>query len=173
MGHAPFFYSLRFMQAGTLVARSAQLHELIEPAVKAVGFELWGLEYQTGGRTALLRVFIDGPEGVTVEDCARVSRQVSSVLDVDDPIRGEFTLEVSSPGLDRALYTLEHYRLYAGYPVKLRLRYPFEGQRRFSGVLGPVEKGEVSLIVGDEEYLLPFESIERANIAGEPAQGEA
>lgn len=138
-----------------------------------MGFELWGLEYQTGGRTALLRIFIDGPEGVTVEDCARVSRQVSSVLDVDDPIRGEFTLEVSSPGIDRPLYTPEQYQLYAGYPVKLRLRYAFEGQRRFSGVLGGIDDGEVSLIVGDEEYLLPFESIERANIAGEPAQGKA
>lgn len=157
----------------TLVARSAQLHELIEPAVRAVGFELWGLEYQTGGRTALLRIFIDGPEGVTVEDCARVSRQVSSVLDVDEPIRGEFTLEVSSPGIDRPLYTPEQYQLYTGYPVKLRLRYPFEGQRRFSGVLGGIVDDEVSLIVGDEEYLLPFESIERANIAGEPAQGKA
>ena len=138
-----------------------------------MGFELWGLEYQTGGRTALLRIFIDGPEGVTVEDCARVSRQVSSVLDVGDPIRGEFTLEVSSPGLDRPLYTPEQYQLYIGYPVKLRLRYPFEGQRRFSGVLGGIDDGEVSLIVGDEEYLLPFESIERANIAGEPAQDKA
>jgi ribosome maturation factor RimP len=155
------------------VAKSEQLQALIEPAVRAVGFELWGIEYQAGGRTALLRVFIDGPEGVSVEDCARVSRQVSSVLDVNDPIRGEFTLEVSSPGLERNLYTPEQYRQYTGYPVKLRLRFPFEGQRRFSGVLGGVADGEVSLIVGEEEYLLPFESIERANIAGEPAQGKA
>ncbi len=155
------------------MARSEQLHKLIEPAVRAVGFALWGIEYQVGGRAALLRVFIDGPEGVTVEDCARVSRQISSVLDVNDPIRGEFTLEVSSPGLDRSLYTPEQYQMYIGYPVKLRLRFPFEGQRRFSGVLGGIEDGEVSLIVGDEEYLLPFESIERANIAGEPAQDKA
>ncbi len=155
------------------MVRTAQLHALIEPAVRAVGFQLWGLEYKTGGKTALLQVFIDGPEGVSVEDCARVSRQVSSVLDVDEPIRGEFTLEVSSPGLDRNLYTPEQYQLYIGYPVKLRLRYPFEGQRRFSGVLGGVDDGEVSLIVGDEEYLLPLESIERANIVGQPAQGKA
>jgi ribosome maturation factor RimP len=149
-----------------------QLQQLIEPAVKAVGLQLWGLEYQPTGRTSLLRVYIDGPEGVTIEDCARVSRQISSVLDVDDPIVGEYTLEVSSPGLDRPLYTLDQYRLYVGYPVKLRLRFAFDGRRKFSGVLGAVENDEVALIVGEEEYLLPFESIERANIAGDPEQDE-
>jgi ribosome maturation factor RimP len=121
----------------------------------------------------MLRVYIDGPDGVTIDDCARVSRQISSVLDVDDPIRSEYTLEVSSPGIERPLYTLEHYRLFHGYPAKLRLRFPFEGKRKFNGVLAGVDDGDVLLIVGEEEYVLPFDSIDRANIAGEPEPGKA
>ena len=155
------------------VARTAQLQQLIEPAVRAVGLELWGLEYHQSGRKSMLRVYIDGPDGVTIDDCARVSRQISSVLDVDDPIRSEYTLEVSSPGIERPLYTLEHYRLFQGYPVKLRLRFPFDGKRKLSGVLAGVDDGEVLLIVGEEEYVLPFDSIERANIAGEPGPDKA
>ncbi len=135
--------------------------------MKAVGFELWGLDYHASGRKSLLRVYIDGPDGINVDDCAQVSRQISSVLDVEDPIHGEYTLEVSSPGLDRPLYTLEQYRGYVGHRVQLRLRYPFEGQRKFSGVLGSVENDDILLVVDDEEYVLPFESIERGNLAAQ------
>lgn len=152
------------------MAGTAQLQQLVESAIIAVGFELWGLEYKPTGRQSLLRVYIDGPDGVTIDDCARVSRQISSVLDVEDPIRGEYTLEVSSPGVDRPLYTLEHYRLFAGYPAKLRLRFPFEGRRKLSGILSGVEGSDVLLVVGEEEYVLPFDSIDRANIAGEPGR---
>ena len=156
-----------------IVAKAEQLQQLLEPAVRAVGLELWGLEYHSSGRKSLLRVYIDGPDGVNVDDCARVSRQIGSVLDVDDAIRSEYTLEVSSPGIDRPLYTLEHYRLFIGYPAKLKLRLPFEGKRKLSGVLGGVDDGEILLIVGEEEYVLPFDSIEKANIAGEPEPGKA
>lgn len=155
------------------MSRSAQLQEMLEPAVKAVGFELWGLEYHASGRNALVRVFIDSPNGVTVDDCAKVSRQIGSVLDVEDPIQGEYNLEVSSPGLDRPLYTLAQYRQYVGYRIQLRLRFPFEGKRKLSGILGGVEGDELVLVVADEEYTLPFESIERAKIAGEQQQDNA
>src|SRR5690554_4251416 len=96
------------------------LQELVAPAVEALGFELWGLEYHSRNRQTLLRIFIDGPDGVTVDDCAAVSRQISAVMDVEDPIAGEYTLEVGSPGLDRPLYTLEQFQRYVGEPVKLR-----------------------------------------------------
>lgn len=155
------------MGAGIL-ARNEQLQQLVEPAVNAVGFELWGLEYHSRGRTSTLRVYIESPDGVSVDDCAQVSRQISSVLDVEDPISGEYTLEVSSPGVDRPLYKLEQYRQYVGYRVKVRLRVPFEGRRGMTGLLRGTEGDEVLLVVGDEEYVLPFSSIERANIAGEP-----
>lgn len=150
-----------------MVARAAELQQMLEPAVAALGFELWGLDYSTGGKRKLLRIYIDGPNGVNIDDCAAVSRQVSSVLDVEDPIAGEFTLEVSSPGVDRPLYKLEHYQRYAGHQIKLRLRFPFEGQRNFSGLLNGIENDEVLLVIGEDELLLPFEQIEKGQIVGE------
>ena len=154
-------------QIATL-ASNERLQRIIEPAVRAVGFELWGLDYQSRGRRALLRLYIDGPEGVTVDDCAQVSRQVSSALDVEDPIAGEYVLEVSSPGFDRPLYTIEQWQRYVGARVKVRLRSPFEGRRSFTGVLAGLEDGDVVLVVGDEEYLLPFDGIDRANLVDGP-----
>ena len=145
----------------------AQLRELIGPAVEAVGVELWGVEYHAGRRRALLRVYIDRLDGVSVDDCARASRQISSVLDVEDPIVGEYTLEVSSPGADRALYTLAHYRQLAGLRIKLRLRLPYEGRKVFVGKLTGTEDDSVLLAVGDEEYVFHVEGIERANVVPE------
>jgi ribosome maturation factor RimP len=122
------------------------------------------VEYLTHGRQVTLRVYIDSPNGISVDDCAAVSRQVSAVLDVEDPISSDYTLEVSSPGMDRPLFTLDQYRLYAGAQAKLRLRAPFEGRRNFSGRLSGVEGDEVILVVGEEEYLLPIELIDKAHI---------
>ena len=150
----------------------AQLQQLIAPAVKAVGVELWGVEYHAKGRSSLVRVYIDGPNGVSVDDCARASRQISSVLDVEDPIAGEYTLEVSSPGADRSLYSLEHYRQLVGSRVKLRLRLPFDGRKGYTGLLNGVDNDDVLLVVGDEEYVLPFDGIERANIVPEPDKAD-
>jgi len=99
-----------------------------------------------------------------VDDCARVSHQVSGILDVEDPIPEQYMLEVSSPGMDRPLYTLEQFQAYAGHQVQLRLRMPFEGRRKFKGLLNGVEGDEVLLVVDDEEYLLPIDYIDRANV---------
>jgi ribosome maturation factor RimP len=112
----------------------------------------------------LLRVYIDSPDGISVEDCATVSRQISALLDVEDPISGEYLLEVSSPGMDRPLYTLDHFARFAGELIKLRLRAPVEGRRNFSGVLKGVEEDDVVVEVDAHEYLLPFDLIERANV---------
>lgn len=140
------------------------LAHMVTPAIEALGFELWGLEYQPGRRHSLLRVFIEGPDGVTVDDCALVSRQVSAVLDVEDPIAGEYTLEISSPGLDRNLYTLDHFRRHTGDQVRVRLQEPFEGRRNFRGLLQGVEGEDVVVVVGEDEFLLPLEWIEKANV---------
>lgn len=145
-------------------AKLNALQELIEPAVTALGLELWGLEFHSAGRQSTLRIFIDGPDGVTVDDCARVSHQVSGILDVEDPIQEQYMLEVSSPGMERPLFTLEHFKAYAGHQVQLRLRVPFEGRRKFKGLLNGVEGDEVLLVVDDEEYLLPVDYIDRANV---------
>jgi ribosome maturation factor RimP len=145
-------------------AKLKLLQELVEPAVVGLGLELWGVEFHSAGNNSLLRIYIDGPEGVTVDDCARVSHQVSGILDVEDPISEHYTLEVSSPGMDRPLYTLAHFEAFRGHRVQIKLRVPFEGRRNFKGLLNGVEGEEVLLIVDEEEYLLPIDYIERANV---------
>jgi len=147
-----------------MASKEEHLAKLLEPAITALGCELWGLEYVVGGAKKTLRIYIDKPEGVVLEDCEKVSRQVSSVLDVEDPVAGEYTLEVSSPGMDRPLYTLAQYARFTGEAVSLRLRAPFDGRRNFKGLLQGIEGEDVVLVVDDEELLLPIESIEKANI---------
>ncbi|MCR6652266.1 MAG: ribosome maturation factor RimP [Cellvibrionaceae bacterium] len=141
-----------------------RLTEMFEPVASALGCELWGVEYMAQGRRALLRVYIDKEEGIGVEDCERVSRQVSSVLDVEDPIQSEYTLEVSSPGMDRPLFKLKQFEASVGEVLAVRLRLPFEGRRKFTGLLKGVENEEIVLEVDNEEYVLPYESIDKANI---------
>ena len=146
-----------------MATRLEALNELVVPVVEATGFEFWGLEYLSSGRSAMLRIYIDN-DPITVEDCEKVSRQVSSLLDVEDLITSEYTLEVSSPGLDRPLYTLAQYERYIGEDVALRLRLPYEGRRKFKGHLNGVEGEDILLIVEDHEFLFPISSIEKANI---------
>lgn len=142
----------------------AQLETMIEPTVTALGCVLWGLEYQVQGKKPLLRIYIDKSDGVAIEDCEAVSRQVASILDVEDPINGEYTLEVSSPGMDRRLYKLEQYQEFVGQPLAVRLRVAFEGRRKFSGTLKGIENDEIILEVDNEEYILPYELIDKANV---------
>ena len=145
-------------------SKQSQLETLIEPVVQSMGCELWGLEYLTQGKNFLLRIYIDREEGIELKDCERVSRQVSAIMDVEDPISGEYTLEVSSPGADRSFFKLEQYQAFVGSSIKLRLRVAFEGRRKFSGVLKGIEGDEIVLEVDNEEYLLPFELIDKANV---------
>lgn len=141
-----------------------QLTALVAPVVESLKCELWGLEYMGGGYDKTLRIYIDKKDGVGVDDCEAVSRQVSSVLDVEDPIAGEYTLEVSSPGLDRPLYTLQQFAAYVGEEVTLKLRVPFEGRRKFKGKLKEIENEDIVLVVDDHEFLLPVDAIEKANV---------
>ncbi|PZQ34759.1 MAG: ribosome maturation factor RimP, partial [Ectopseudomonas oleovorans] len=116
------------------------------------------------GRHSLLRVYIDKADGILIDDCEIVSRQLSGVLDVEDPITSEYTLEVSSPGMDRPLFTLEQFATHAGEQVKIKLRSPFDGRRNFQGLLRGVEEQDVVVQVDDHEYLLPIDLIDKANI---------
>lgn len=140
------------------------LTTMLTPAVAAVGFELWGLEFFQQGRRSVLRLFIDGPEGVGVDDCALVSHQVSGVLDVEDPIAGEYTLEVSSPGWDRPLFTLAQYARFVGDEVSVRLASPLNGRRKYKGVIQGVDDTTVSLLVDGATMAIPFAAIDKANI---------
>ena len=147
-----------------MASKGRQIEDLLTPTVAAMGFELWGVEYLSQGRHTLLRVYIDRAEGITVDDCAAVSDQVSAVLDVEEPISGEYTLEVSSPGMDRLLFKLEQYAAYVGEVVELRLRIAFEGRRKYKGILKGIEGEEVVLHVDDHEYLLPYDTIDKARV---------
>ena len=144
--------------------KSEKLQQLFEPVVTALGCKLWGLELLPQGKGQLLRIYIDKADGIGVEDCERVSRQVSSLLDVEDPISGEYTLEVSSPGADRPLYTLAQCEQFIGESVSIKLRFPYEGRRNFKGQLKGVEDGDVVVEVDSHEYLFPFDGVEKAHI---------
>jgi len=144
--------------------KESRLSELLAPTVESLGFELWGLELLSPNRRPTLRLFIEGENGVNVDDCALVSRHVSSVLDVEDPIQGEYTLEVSSPGVDRLLFKPSQYALYVGEPIEVKLRFPFEGRRKFRGWLMGLENEDVVVRVDDQEYLLPLKQVDRARV---------
>ncbi|AQA19947.1 ribosome maturation factor RimP [Halioglobus japonicus] len=147
-----------------MASKAQQVEELLAPTVEAMGFELWGLEYLSQGRHTLLRVYIEHEDGISVDHCAAVSEQVSSVLDVEDPITGEYTLEVSSPGMDRLLFKLEQYSAYVGETIEIRLRTAYEGRRKFTGILKGTEGEDVVVHVDDHEYLLPHSAIEKARV---------
>jgi len=147
-----------------LAIAAVQLEALILPAVEACGCIFWGLKYLSERHFSTLRVYIDHSQGIDVDMCADVSRQISAILDVEDPIAGEYNLEVSSPGLDRPLFTLEQYQLNIGQTVSLRLRLAFEGQRKFIGLLSGIENDDVVLLVNNQEFLLPVGHIEKANV---------
>jgi ribosome maturation factor RimP len=119
------------------------------------------------GRHSLLRMYIDAEDGIGLEDCEKVSHQVSGILDVEEAIHGQYTLEVSSPGLDRPLFTLDHFRQYLGQTVKLRLSSPVEGRRKFNGVISAVEDDAVVVTVENEPVTLPWNLIEKANLVPE------
>ena len=147
-----------------MATKHAALHALIEPVVAAMGFELWGIDHLSQGKNSRLVIYIERESGVSVEDCADISRQVSAVMDVEDPIAGEYRLEVSSPGMARPLYSLDQFTRFQGHHVALKLRTAFDGRRKYQGLLVGVEGDEVLLQLDGEEYCFPIESIDSAHI---------
>lgn len=147
-----------------MASKAQQIAGMLESTVAALGYVLWGVEHGAQGRHSVVRVYIDSPAGITVDDCAVVSEQVSSILDVEDPIAGEYTLEVSSPGMDRLLFNLEQFSGYVGETVDLRLRSAFEGRRKFKGILKGIEGEDVVIQIDDHEFLLPYGAIEKARV---------
>jgi len=142
------------------------LQTLLAPALTTLGYELLGIErISQGKRGQLLRIYIDHPEGISVEDCERASYQISGILDVENPIAGQYDLEVSSPGIDRPLFTLEHFERFIGHKVALKLRQPVENRRKFTGILQQVQDQTIVLHVDGSEYLLPYAKIEKAHLA--------
>ncbi|OGO91363.1 MAG: hypothetical protein A3F41_00520 [Coxiella sp. RIFCSPHIGHO2_12_FULL_44_14] len=135
------------------------------PAVEALGFELYGCEFQTQPHCSTLIVYIDSPKGVTLDDCVKASRSIGAVLDVEDPISGRYELEVSSPGIDRPLFTLPHYERVCGEKVKLRLRHARDNQRNFVGVLKAVAGDQITLLLDNgSERVLDFADVDKAKL---------
>lgn len=147
-----------------VASKDQQIADMLQSTVTALGYELWGVEYVAQGKHSVVRVYIESPAGITVADCAAVSEQVSGILDVEDPVAGEYALEVSSPGMDRLLFTLAQYGAYVGEKVELRLRSAFEGRRKFNGILKGIEGEDVVIQIDDHEFLLPYGSIEKARV---------
>ncbi len=139
---------------------------LIEPVVQSFGCELWGIDFRAYKSSALLRVYIDKVSGVTVDDCSKVSYQLSGVLDVENPIDVPYTLEVSSPGLERPLLTAAHFERYVGERVKVRLDRPLDGRRNFVGTVARVHDNTVDLNVEDEGKVveIPLEWLSRGRL---------
>ena len=141
-----------------------QVEALVEPTVQSLGCSLWGVEYLSQGKHTKLRVYIDRDGGVGVEDCATVSRHVSDLLDVEDFSASAYTLEVSSPGMDRILFKESQYLDNIGQRVEVRLNFPFEGRKKFVGLLAGIEDHCAVVQADEEEFVLPLENIQRARI---------
>ena len=141
-----------------------QVEELLAPTVEALGLRIWGVEFLSQGKHSKLRLYIDRDEGVSVDDCAEVSRHVGDILDVEELINGAYTLEVSSPGMDRILFKEQQFTESVGEQVDVRLNFPFEGRKKFVGVLAGVQDHMAVVQIDEDEYLLPLENIQRARV---------
>lgn len=147
---------------------SATLTDLVESVVSPLGYELVGVEYIPQGKHSVLRVFIDSENGVVLEDCEKVSRQLGSVLDVEDPVKGQYLLEVSSPGLDRPMFKLDDYQRFSGQLVKMRLHDRQDGRGKVKGRIESVVGDEITLSLDDgEQITIGFENIDKANLVPE------
>ena len=154
-----------------------RLTQLLEPLVESLGYELLLLEFSPQGRSALLRLYVDAPGGVTLGDCEQVSREVAGLLDVEDPIKTPYQLEVSSPGLDRPLTKPVHFERFTGRKARVELETPINGQRRFVGQILGVVPEAVRLTANHGEVHLAFSAISRARLvpdySSKTAEGEA
>jgi ribosome maturation factor RimP len=147
-----------------MASKQDQLQALLAPVIESMGCELWGLEYLTQGRFSTLRIYIDAADGVSLDQCEQVSRQISSVMDVEDPIDGEYTLEVSSPGLDRELFSLTQYQRYIGETIAGRLRAPIDGRRRFKAEIRAIDGETIVMWLDNKEVKVPYSAIDKANL---------
>lgn len=145
-----------------------KLENLLKPTIESMGFELWGFEYLPAGRHSILRIFVEKSDmGITVDDCAAVSRQVSAIMDVEDPISSAYMLEVSSPGMDRLLFKPEQYKLYLDKPIQVRTAVGVLGRRKFKGPLVLVNDTMIGIEIDGELYEIPYDIIDKANVVAE------
>ena len=155
--------------------KAVEIAALLAPTIESLGVELLGVEYLSTPGSATLRLYIDVPAGsgagpeaeprsVTIEECEAVSREVSAQLDVEDPISSNYTLEVSSPGLDRPLFSPAQFARFIGESAKVGLRLPQDGRRRLQGVIAKVEGGMITFVVDGAEFAVAFDNIDKARL---------
>ncbi len=157
------FFLWRFMRSAP-----DKLTQLVRGVVEPMGYELVGVELLSRGKGGtLLRIYIDQEDGITLDDCTAVSHQISGVLDVEDPVKENYDLEVSSPGLDRPLFYKTDFDRFAGRKVRLKLRTKLSGRRKYEGVLGGTQGDNLMLEVDGEHIDLPLDQIESARLVPE------
>ena len=144
--------------------QNQNLLDLFEPEITAMGFELLGIELIKNGHISLLRVYIDKFEGVNIDDCVLVSQQLTGLLDVKEPIKGQYNLEVSSPGIDRPLFTDEQLKKHIGHIVMIKLREKYRGKRKITGVLEAVDNLEIIIKCNENNEKIPSELIDKAKL---------
>jgi ribosome maturation factor RimP len=146
------------------MAISDQIEQLIEAPIESLGYEVVGVEYNKNGHDAILRIYIDSEQGISIEDCERVSHQVSGILDVEEPITVAYSLEVSSPGFDRPLFKARDFERFAGSEAKIAMKLPINGRRNFKGILQGFSDGNVLIEVDGEVYDLPLTKLAKARL---------
>ena len=140
------------------------LVQLLSPTITDMGYELWGCEYLSQGKHSLLRIYIDKADGIGIEDCQEVSKQVSALLDVEDPVPGNYSLEISSPGIPRPLFSGWQYQRYLGDTVQVKTFKPVNGKRKLLGTIISVSESSVVLDINNEHQELLFSNIVKANL---------
>ncbi len=143
------------------------LVDLIEPIVEGLGYECVGIEYNPHPTHGMLRIYIDSENGILLDDCTKVSHQLSGMLDVEDPIQGEYQLEVSSPGADRPFFKLSQFESYVGNTVNLNLFKPIDKRRKITGLIQAVEGDSVILLEGEQTIKVPFQAMSKARLVPE------
>ena len=158
VGFGPTFcFRLMYKQNRNLV-------NILEPVIVAMGYEMLGVEFYPQRTGSLVRIYIDNENGITIADCERVSHQVTGVLDVKDPIQGPYNLEVSSPGLERPLFTVAQFSRFMGHRAQVKLRSKLEGRRNFTGKISEVNADRVVLLENEAVYSIPVDLIEKAHL---------
>jgi ribosome maturation factor RimP len=150
--------------SGDNVLSVQKLNELLQPLVEDLGYEFVGLEYNSNPKHSVLRIYIDHENGVGIKDCETVSRETAALLDVKDPIRSRYNLEISSPGLDRPLFTPAHYNEFAGQEAQINLFAPQDGRRKFSGPILSADENSVKIEQDGSEVTLDFDNIAKAKL---------
>jgi ribosome maturation factor RimP len=147
--------------------QAAKIDGIIQPVIESMSYEYVGCEQLPQKAHSLLRIYIDKPGGVTIDDCTAVSRQLSGLLDVEEPMKEAYTLEVSSPGIERPLFALAQFKQFVGKQVAVKLYAPLQKRRKLSGVLLQVNDAEIVIEEEDRQYTVPFSAIAKANLVAD------